>query len=81
MEIGLRITYYNVSSAPSLSGLDLTSLLHGGEVSAGHQVRIHGGPEGEDENGVPVFNHANPSDWLHKRAYYEKRVKEANKKD
>ncbi len=63
--------------------MDLTSLLHGGEVSAGHQVRIHGerGEDGEDENGVPIFNHSNPIDWLHKRAYYEKRVKEGNKKD
>ncbi len=62
--------------------------LGGGATGSGggghhHQVRIHGGKGGDvDENGVPVFNHANPIEWLHKRAYYEKKVKKsADKKD
>jgi len=54
--------------------MELTSLFRGGEVidSTSNKIRIHG-DEAVDANGVPVFNHANPVEWLYMRAHYEKR--------
>ncbi len=57
----------------------------GGADGAGmhHNIRIHGLGDAEDANGVPVFNHSDPMDWVYRRAYYDdrKKKKEAIKKD